>query len=90
MGEVMELEGCHLCRASYPFDAMTVDMIADIHTTEFKGNLDIVIHAAVGDNKGPCKDRNRRRQKTEQFENLELTTCFMIKNDMVINVSYFN
>ena len=50
----MNLEGCHLCKGSnYPMDAMTVNIMSHQVTSQFKGVLDMVVHAARSNTEKP-------------------------------------
>ena len=50
----MNLEGCHLCKGSnYPMDAMTINIMSHQATSQFKGVLDMVVHAARSNTEKP-------------------------------------
>ena len=52
LSNVMNIDGCHLCRTCDAFDAMTVDMVTHSLATEFTGRFDFILHAAVVDKQG--------------------------------------
>ena len=47
----MELDGCHICRSTYPFDAMAIDLRSSGIQKEFRGVYRLLIKAAVKDSK---------------------------------------
>ena len=62
MSEVMELDGCHNCRALDPREAMVVNVKADGICSDFHGNLDLVVHQEEPDSSGKAKEKTFKTQ----------------------------
>ena len=67
----MDLDGCHMCKSTYPVSAMTVTMNTDRVMPRFEGRLNMVIHAAKR-NKNSDGQNDCNRNVEIQFEDHEM------------------
>ena len=85
LSSAIHLEGCHMCKAPYPVDAMTVDLMCREITDQFKGVFYLVIHAAKKpqNTNGSGRQQQQVRETEVEFDDNHMKIDFTVFKELV-------